>query len=650
MRAKLFPVLIKNAESAALAVKSTVFLSLFPIGAFIANKTKMAYSSILESTAILQNGEITMEKSWLPKVGTWKYYLMLAALTGLVFGPLGGLAAAYMNFSLGFFVGGQVLVGILGSVITIKYGAEGRHGANYMQTMAGVMSSMCGMAVLLQAMYWLGKTPPPAWQMTVFFACAGMFGIGLGVLYTPLLVDRLNLTYPSGAAVATIIRALTDKKLLKASIAKLGGGIALGIGCGAANLPWGFSASTLGAGMIVGQRIAIPGLVMGLIGWALTPSLQAAGWIGEKEPFRKIGFLIALAMILGASLVDLSIIFYEAVQRIRGAMKQKQEEAPAYQKINTKRFIGWTLFWAAATVIAASFALGQPVPFILLALGLVVLFLIVNGISTGISDSNPISSAFVLSVLLMSLLGLKDPTVGLFAASILLIACAVGVDMQQALATGKRLETNRRIQFHFQWGGVVIGAILSMLIAALFFKAYPELTKNAVHEEVPRWQSAMTYKIVGILEDIGNLKPHQFYALFIGLSFGVAVQIARKLIKGSKKYAAYISGLKKSESFASRGWGWFADFAVDVFIFSSPYAFSFGGFVDVTTVMWFAIGGMVSSAINYYSARAAAAKAAPGEEMPEEIGTTFLAGGGLIAGDALWALIIGVAGLVSLLF
>jgi len=586
-----------------------------------------------------------MKRSWLPKVGSWQYYLLLIVVTGVLLGPLGGLAAAYMNFSLGFFVGGQVLVGILGSVITFHYGAEGRHGANYMQTMAGVLSSMCGMAVLIQAMHWLGMTPPPAWEMGVFFASVGMFGIGLGVIYTPLLVDRLKLTYPSGAAVATIIRALTDPKLLRISIMKLGGGILTGMGCGLFSVPWGFSASTLGAGMIVSQRIAIPGLVMGLIGYALTPSLRMWGWIGAKDPFRKIGFLIALAMILGASLVDLTLIGWEAFQRIRGAMKEKPEEVPPNQRVNFKAFIVWVVFWGIITTVLASQILHQPVGFILLALGLVLIFLLVNGISTGISDSNPISSAFVLSVLLMSVLGLKDPLVGLFAASILLICCAVGVDMQQALATGRRLGTSRTIQFHFQWGGVVVGTVVSLLLANIFFRAYPDLTINAVHQEVPKWQSAMTYKIVGILEDIGHLKPHQTYALLIGLVFGLVVQILRKLLKDSQAYKGFLAKMKASAEPSKRFVGLAADFSIDAFLLSSPYAFSFGGFVDVQTVFWFAIGGVLCSSINFYSQRSVK----PGEEMPEEIGTTFLVGGGLIAGDALYALMLGMWGLFGLL-
>ena len=56
--------------------------------------------------------------TWLPPIGSWQYYTLLALLGIFILGPLGGVTASYMNFSLGFFVGGQVLAGILGSTVT----------------------------------------------------------------------------------------------------------------------------------------------------------------------------------------------------------------------------------------------------------------------------------------------------------------------------------------------------------------------------------------------------------------------------------------------------------------------------------------------------------------------------------------------------
>src|SRR5208283_1719201 len=70
------------------------------------------------------------------------------------------------------------------------------------------------------------------WQLILFFTCIGMFGVGTGMHYTPILVDKMQLTYPSGFAVANILRALTDKTLLQRSIAKLGGGALAGLAGG----------------------------------------------------------------------------------------------------------------------------------------------------------------------------------------------------------------------------------------------------------------------------------------------------------------------------------------------------------------------------------------------------------------------------------
>src|SRR6267378_1230544 len=126
---------------------------------------------------------------FLPRIGSPGYHLLLTAVAILILGPLGGISAAFMNFSIGFFIGGQVLAGILGSTVTLPYGPEGKHGANYMQTMAASVAGLCGMGVLAQAMVWLGLPEPPFWHLLLYMTSIGMFGAGVGMLYTPLLVD-----------------------------------------------------------------------------------------------------------------------------------------------------------------------------------------------------------------------------------------------------------------------------------------------------------------------------------------------------------------------------------------------------------------------------------------------------------------------------
>ena len=589
---------------------------------------------------------------WLPAPGSWKYHLLLSLVAIFVLGPLGGIAASYMNFSLGFFVGGQVLAGILGSAVTYGYGPEGKHGANYMQTMAASVASMCAMSVLIQAMVWLGMPQPPVWHLMLFVGCVGMFGVGLGMLYTPLLVDRLQLDYPSGYAVANILRALTDKRLLKASIAKLGGGAAsgalvAGLTSHVAQLAsTNLSASSVGAGMVVGSRITVPAIVGGLAGAAMTPTLRAWGWLGPDEPFRKVGFLVGLAMILGAAVVDLSLLAVQAVERVRDRAKLPPVAEPAWKKVNVPRLVAWVVFWGVALVAVATQLLHQPLGFILFGMALSLLFVLINGIAYGITDQNPISSAFVVSVLLMSLLGLDNPLVGLMASSILLICTSVGCDMQQDRSTGWRLGTNRTLQFRYQVVGIVMGAVLCVGLARVFMSAYPVLAINQLdHPNAPvgQWGSAMTYKVVGAIRGLGTLSDYTVKALVFGLVLGFTIEVARKLLKRNAAYVRFVNG--------SRG-GYAVGWTLDSVLLASPYASSFGGFVNLSLSLWFGVGGILSSLWNTWSGRGApqaAGSPGEGEALPEDMSTTSLVGGGLIAGESLYYLVLGLLGLLALM-
>lgn len=602
----------------------------------------------MESPQHGQNGSTGL-KRFLPRINSPGYHLMLAAVAILILGPLGGISAAFMNFSIGFFIGGQVLAGILGSTVTLPYGPEGKHGANYIQTMSASVAGMCGMGVLLQAMVWLDLPQPPVWQLILYFTCIGMFGVGVGMLYTPIVVDRMQLAFPSGFAVANILRALTDPNLLRRSIAKLGGGMFLGYTGGLAGMKiaaveaLGISTATFGAGMIVGARIALPALVVAGLGEAFKPYLISIGWLGPKDPFRKIGFIIALGTIVGAAVVDIALILFQAVRRLREHRPAKPTED--WKRVNMVRLVLWVLFWGAGVVVVGSQVLHQPILFLCTAVGLCFVFVLVNGISIGISDSNPISSAFVMTVFVFAALGLKDPGVGLMCASILLIACSVGGDMQQDRSTGWRLGTNRVVQFRYQVIGIAVGAILAVALAKTFMNAYGVLTVNQFSnppvEGAEKWQSAMTYKFVGALQGLTTSQPHVIRALELGLALGLVIEIARKLLKSNRRYREFSTQTPR---------GKVTDFILDAFLLPSPYASSFGGFVDWLTTVWWSIGGVFASVFDVIQGRLRARQPRPAEgEIPADMSTMSLTGGGLIAGDSLAALSIGIYSLLKTL-
>lgn len=585
---------------------------------------------------------------FLPRIGSPAYHILLAAVAIFILGPLGGVSAAFMNFSIGIFIGGQVLAGILGSAVTLPYGPEGKHGANYMQTMAASVAGMCAMSALIQAMVWLGLPPPPAWQLVLYFLCIGMFGVGVGMLYTPILVDRLRLTYPSGLAVANILRALTEPELLKRSLARLGGSVAFGLAGGLASAKIGvlgaagLSASTLGGGMIVGARIAVPAMVVALLGRWQTPHLVSIGWLNEGDSYRKIGFIISLGAILGAALLDVGLILIQTIRRWRAGAVQASAPAEDWKRVNVWRLVLWVAFWGIGTIWIGSQVLRQPPLYLAVAVALCFVFVLVNGIALGISDFNPISSAFVMSVFIMAAMGLRDPGVGLMCAAVLAIATSEGGDMQQDRSTGWRLGTNRIVQFRYQVIGIAAGAVLMVALAKLFMSAYPILTQDQFeHRNLPgaqKWQSAYTFKMVGALRGITRAQPQVMKALALGVTLGLLIEIARKTIKqrpGFKRFA--VSGTNGRAS----------AFLLDAVLLPSPYAAAFGGFVEFVTVIWWMAGGVGASLFEGLQARfTSSRRKAVAPELPEDMSTMSLMGGGLIAGDALAALGLGIYGLM----
>ena len=92
--------------------------------------------------------------------------------------------------------------------------------------------------------------------------------------------------------------------------------------------------------------------VMAGVGYLMTPYLRSIGVLRENDPFRKIGFLVGLAMIFSAGIVDLTFIAVEAVRRVRARSAQP---APVIQSggLSTGRLVLWVAVLALAALVVA---------------------------------------------------------------------------------------------------------------------------------------------------------------------------------------------------------------------------------------------------------------------------------------------------------
>jgi uncharacterized oligopeptide transporter (OPT) family protein len=210
--------------------------------------------------------------------------------------------------------------------------------------------------------------------------------------------------------------------------------------------------------------------------------------------------------------------------------------------------------------------------------------------------------------------------------------------MQQDRSTGWRLGTNRSIQFRFQVIGIAMGAVMSVWLAKVFMQAYKVLAINQfAHPGVhgtEKWQSAMTYKFVGALNGLTHPNPNVMVALGLGVGIGLLTEVLRKAIKLNGGYKAWV---------AKGGFAYYLDLSLDCVFLPSPYASSFGGFVEFGTSAWFGLGGLFSSLLQTWQSKQP--RKVEHEGLPEDMSTMSLVGGGLIAGDSLAALSVGLWGL-----
>jgi len=257
-------------------------------------------------------------------------------------------------------------------------------------------------------------------------------------------------------------------------------------------------------------------------------------------------------------------------------------------------------------------------------------FALVNGIAQGISDFNPISAAVVIALLLMAAMGMHDPMVGMIASIVLFVGTNVATDMQQDRSTGWRLGTSRVLQFRYQVAGIVVGSIATIAFSQLFLNAYPVLrldqTVMAAADQPRQWTSAATYKIVGILRGLSYDGTKQRLAVGLGVCIGLLMQIVRRWLHG---HAAYQRHIASGRHGVATGW------VVDALLLPSPYAFFFGGFVNLITTGYFAAGGVLASIMNWRNSRR---PESDDSGLPADMSTVSLVGGGLIAGESLAAL------------
>jgi len=465
-----------------------------------------------------------MLKNFSPQTfqSTYRELTISAIALGILQGIILNIAFVYIALKLGFSLGGSAIAAILGYLILrgiLRRGTIVENNLN--QTIAsGINSSGTGVVFVVPAMFLL-STPPENYSTfsSLFFSfwpfiLAGLAGALLGViLIIPLrkqLIELERLRFPTGIAVATIIRS-GSSGIQKAKLLVIGVLISalwkllllsgwleqvsfleneeldLSFGVIPAYFAPALSLSLMNfaIGLLAG-RAGLPFFFGGLLAWwIISPVTVAAGWIPPMvldNPisadvlvdfiYKNILQPLGIGILIGAALMEV-IVNYPAIRSafhvLASATRQATiggEEMPFWLLLLGGTIAVVFFFWAVWGISGVSLTQA------LLAAILGTLWLGLAGLvvaqCTGLTDISPVSGISLISITMMMALFAGNVVPAVIITVAVAVAIGQSADMMQDLKTGFLVGSNpfkqQIVQLAIAWLGVLIAFAVVFLL------------------------------------------------------------------------------------------------------------------------------------------------------------------------------------------
>ena len=430
-----------------------------------------------------------------------------AILLGIAQGIILNIAFAYIALKLGFSIGGSAIAAIIGYVFLRGVLGKGTIVENNLnQTIAsGINSAGTGVAFVLPALFLLSVQGQDHLSFSLWpLLLAGIGGAILGVvLIIPLrkqLVELERLRFPTGVAVATIIRsgaAGVDKAKL------LGLGFLLSatwklimisgwldkpglLEYEELNLSFGIlpaylapalylSMMNFAAGLLAG-RAGLPFFFGGLLAWwVISPVSVSAGWTPlELDGQALMDFIygemlrpLGIGILIGAAFMEIIMNFPALKSAIYALISAARTGSRSLTGVEEMPL--WVLLLGGGMAVVFVFLAAWMTPNVSLAQALLVAILgtlwlglagLIVAQTTGLTDISPLSGISLISVTFMMVLLNGNVTAAMVVAIAVAIAVGQSADMMQDLKTGflvgSRPIKQQLVQFSCSWLGVLI--------------------------------------------------------------------------------------------------------------------------------------------------------------------------------------------------
>jgi len=479
---------------------------------------------------------------------------------GLLIGGLLAITNVYMGLKTGWWESGSVTAAVLGfsALATVSR----RRGAPYTplennltQTAAaavGAMPAAAGLLGALPALALLG-TAVPGWGVAVWSVALGVLGVLAAHLLRRRLVAQEALPFPTGIATAELITAMHASRgeEVRAGRGRLlaGAGVAavavtaardalkwlpgmtalpgtLG-GVSAASLTWGigWSPMLLAIGMMTGPRLGLSMLAGAAVAWGLlAPWLAGAGLLPDAGYEGLSTWLTwpGVGLMVGSALASLLSQARDLLRAARDLGSLGQGEAVP----------SWALAaGAAACVLAVGLGaalFGLSVPYMLLALALVLPLCAVCARGAGQVDVSPVTQMGQLTQVIFGALlpGAMAPNVAA-GAVVSGAAAQTGVSMW-SLKAGHLLGASPRRMLAAQLVGVLAGSVVGVPVYLLLSSAHGLGSEALPAPFAHQFRAVAEVAVRGL----DGLPPHA------ALAAGVAVGVGALLTLASRGRAA----------------------------------------------------------------------------------------------------------------
>ena len=454
---------------------------------------------------------------------------LAAVLTGVLIGVGMTATFTYAGMTLGFSTSGSTVAAILGWGVLrgmLRRGTIVEN--NIVQTIAsGLNTTAGGVVFTVPVLFLLPGVEFHFWQVAAACVAGAILGVGFVIPIRKQMIDIERLLFPSGTAVATILRSPTEG-IAKARLMLFGAlfsatvfvlknidkfpGVDRSLPSSIDLASWlnlppyvAFSVAVslfaVGIGFIAG-RSGLFVLAGGIVSyWVITPLVVAFRWDPANAPFdlatvgdaihSQITRPLGIGMLLGGALMGI-VLTLPAIKAALSSLKsapnkltdQRQETAP----IEREEMPIGVLYASVALALVVLFfttlvglGLGEnPGAAVMRSLMVAIigsLWLWFSGIiiaqATGMTDWTPLSGMALLAVVVLLYLTSKSVVPAVMVGAAVSVACSLSADMMQDLKTGHLVGSRPASQQIVQLAFCGIGPLVAMSVMMLIWKTGP---------------------------------------------------------------------------------------------------------------------------------------------------------------------------------